>query len=253
MSLNNIIQFHTKECYISHQYMCRIPAMTALRPKKVLIIGGGDGFAAREFLKYPFIEEITNVELDADLIKITKNHPIMRMLTDNAFNNPRVKVSAGDGIGYLVNSKEKDDIIIDDCEYDYTGQSVDIKSEKEKKRYDKYLENLVTKLTPGGICCIMEPLIKVRTRKATDLASKILGINRFFIDVDGRILDHIRYSQEELREGLVEDHMNEDNDDLKFFRALTPHVTYKIFMSRMLGPEAYIYASNMPIMTRRRL
>ena len=108
--------------------------MTAMNPRKVLIIGGGDGFAAREFLKYPFVEEITNVELDGDLVTITKNHPVMQSLTDNAFNDPRVKLLVGDGIGYLVGTKEKYDIIVDDCEYDYTGQGKNI---KEKKRHFK--------------------------------------------------------------------------------------------------------------------
>ena len=122
LSLNNVMQFHTRECYASHEYMCKNPLRMVQNPKKVLIIGGGDGFAARELLKDPRVEEILNVELDHHLIGLTKQHPVMRILTEDAFHHPKVKVIAGDGIGFLINSADKYDIIIDDCEYDYTGQ-----------------------------------------------------------------------------------------------------------------------------------
>jgi hypothetical protein len=226
--------------------------MAAANPRKALIIGGGDGFAARELLKYPQVEEITNIELDKDLIGLTKNHPIMQVLTNNAFNHPKVNIMAGDGIGYLLNSKDKYDIIIDDCEYEYTNQGNDIKAIQEKKRYEAYRKCLVTKLTPGGIGCVMEPLIRVNPPKSKTLAYNILGKNKLFVDPNGRILDHNRYSQKQLKESLIEDHMM-DNSDLEFFGNLTPYVTYKVFMSRMIGPEAYIYFSNQPIRARRKL
>lgn len=251
MSLNGILQFHTRECYVSHQYMCRLPVMMALNPRKALIIGGGDGFAARELLKYPFIEEITNVELDADLIKITRDHPTMKSLTDGAFSDPRVKVIAGDGIGYLLNTQEKFDIIIDDCEYEYTGQGRNRKELAEKKRYDDYRKCLVTKLTVGGVGNIMEPLIRVKPPKTDNVISRVLAKGKYFFDLDGRMLDHKRYTQDELEKILVERQMNRENDDLIFFKSITPYVTYKIFMSKMIGPEAYIYFSNMPIEIRR--
>jgi hypothetical protein len=250
MALNRVLQFHTKECYKSHQYMCKIPAMIARNPRRALVIGGGDGFAARELAKYPFIKEIVNVELDGDLIDMTKNHPIMQHLTDNSFNNPKVKVVEGDGINYLINTpRSKFDLIIDDCEYEYTGQGTDIENKKEKDRYEHYQKCLVNKLAPGGVACVMEPLIRVVPPKHSNLANHLIGRNRYFIAEDGRILDHGRHSQEQLRERLVLKHA--PKEELDFHKQQTPYVDFKVFMSEMIGPEAYIYASNMPLIPRR--
>ena len=151
LALNGVMQFHSLECHKSHVPMVGFPAIFAENLGSILIIGGGDGFAAQEALKYPF-KKIVNVELDADLLNLTTNHPVMRKLTDDTFRNPRVKVIAGDGIRYLISSKEKFDVIIDDCEFDITGQS-----SLSKALYKQYENCLVTKLTDGGVGSLMEP------------------------------------------------------------------------------------------------
>lgn len=218
--------------------------MLAKNPKKVLVIGGGDGLAAREFLRHNLVEELTNVELDPVLVNLTKTHPVMKKITNNSFNSPKVNLVVGDGIQYLVDTPEKYDIIIDDCEFDYTTQPGDKKA--NEKRYKKYLDCLIEKLTPGGVACIMDPLIRVRPLTGHNI---ILKKNRYFIGThDGRVLfndDPIR------RQQWMEDQV-EDLEEIRDW-AKKAHVAYVNADLKIIGPECYTFLSNDPIKFRRNL
>jgi len=249
MSLNDVMQFHTKECYTSHRYMCQIPLRMVKNPRKVLIIGGGDGFAAREMLKDSRVQEIINVELDGDLVDLTKQHPIMQMLTEDAFNHPKVTVIKGDGIKFLLEANTKFDIIIDDCEYEYTGQP----GGREEARYDSYTRCLVNKLNPGGVACLMEPLVRVKPFKAKTLGRKLMQLNKFFIDVfhGGKILTRQEAAAAtqtgNLQDKLLKKFMASDEYD--YWKARAPYLKVAIYMNDTigLGPEAYVYMANHPI------
>nr|WP_319490335.1 polyamine aminopropyltransferase [uncultured Desulfobacter sp.] len=75
------------------------PAL-ALAParSRVLILGGGDGCALREVLKYPDVEQITLVDLDPAMTKLAATHPLLSRLNDHAFDNARVTTLTGSGI-----------------------------------------------------------------------------------------------------------------------------------------------------------
>jgi len=245
MALNRVMQFHTKECYTSHAYMCQIPLNLVKDPRKVLIIGGGDGFAAQEMAKDPRVKEIINVELDGTLVDITRDHPIMKQLTEGSFSNPKVKVIKGDGIGYLLKSKDKFDIIIDDCEYEYTDQP----GGRKDTKYLKYLKCLVKKLNPGGVSCIMEPLVKVQKNGGS--AEKALTSSRYFIDIFGRVIPHTSpmYSEDRYKKDLKKRFMH--SGEHAYWKALAPHSAIAIHMSHIIGPEAYIFMSKDPITPSR--
>ena len=75
------------------------PAMAlAGRPRRVLILGGGDGCALREVLKYKFIKEITLVDLDPAVTGLAGTHPLLTRLNNNAFQNARVTALTAQGI-----------------------------------------------------------------------------------------------------------------------------------------------------------
>jgi len=225
--------------------MVRGPVRLAKNPEKVLIIGGGDGFASREALKCPFVKEVTNVELDGNLVNMTKNHPVMRRLSDDSFNDPRLRLLVGDGIGYLSNTPEKFDIIIDDCEFDYTDQP---DPKNAKKRYDRYLNCMISKLNPGGIACIMEPLIRVKWIK--DLHPSITR-NKWFFPRDGSGPVFNLDKDPKRRYKWMKDSLKKGKD-LQFWKKKTPHLAYNLVDLRIIGPECYIYMSNEPIKIRRK-
>ncbi len=88
------------------------PAVSATRgAKRALILGGGDGMAARELLKYPGMETIDLVDLDAEMVRLFRERPLLAELSGNSLANPRVKVHIEDAGKFLERSHESWDLI----------------------------------------------------------------------------------------------------------------------------------------------
>ncbi len=83
-------------------------------PSRVLILGGGDGLALREVLKYPEVTSVTLVDLDPAMTELARTHPILVTINDGAFNDPRVTVVNGDAYRYLQESEDLFGVIIID-------------------------------------------------------------------------------------------------------------------------------------------
>nr|WKN36641.1 polyamine aminopropyltransferase [Tunicatimonas sp. TK19036] len=91
------------------------PAMTlAPHPTEVLVLGGGDGCAIREILKYPSVTDITLVDLDPAMTKLGKEHPVLLGLNDSSFYSPKVKIHHEDAYTYLEKADTFYDVIIVD-------------------------------------------------------------------------------------------------------------------------------------------
>ncbi|MFE5631278.1 polyamine aminopropyltransferase [Streptomyces sp. NPDC056543] len=76
------------------------PAMNGPHAR-VLIIGGGDGLAAREVLRYAGVRAVTVVEVDPGVVRLARNHPELAALNGNALRDPRVRVAADDAFRWL--------------------------------------------------------------------------------------------------------------------------------------------------------
>ncbi|MCW8799578.1 MAG: polyamine aminopropyltransferase [Desulfobacter sp.] len=75
------------------------PAMALVQTRsRVLILGGGDGCALREVLKYPDVDRITLVDLDPAMTTLAATHPLLSRLNNHAFENARVSIMTGTGI-----------------------------------------------------------------------------------------------------------------------------------------------------------
>ena len=83
-------------------------------PKNVLIIGGGDGGAAREVLKYEDVETITVVDLDPAMTRLGQEHQLLVEMNQNAMNHDKVNIINTDGFNYLEDSRQYFDVIIVD-------------------------------------------------------------------------------------------------------------------------------------------
>lgn len=91
--LNGNKQFSSLDEAIYHEYLVH-PAMNlAAARSRVLILGGGDGMALREVLKYDDVEEVTLVDLDAEMIEFARTHPVMTDLNQGAFSDARVSAA----------------------------------------------------------------------------------------------------------------------------------------------------------------
>jgi spermidine synthase len=69
--------------------------------ERVLILGGGDGLAAREVLRYRDVRSVTVVDADAALIRLGRTDPVLAALNRHALGDPRVHVAVGDVFDWL--------------------------------------------------------------------------------------------------------------------------------------------------------
>ena len=91
------------------------PAMQLYpKPQSVLILGGGDGCAAREVLKYASVQQITLVDLDPAMTNLGKNHPILRALNQGALLNDKVSVVNQDAFTFMESTPAYFDVILID-------------------------------------------------------------------------------------------------------------------------------------------
>jgi spermidine synthase len=112
--LNNHLQFSSKDEYRYHEALALVPQVFNPYIHKVLILGGGDGLAARELLKAASIDSICIVDLDNKVTELCKNHILIKKLNNNALSNPKVKIINSDAFKYIENSSEFYDLIIAD-------------------------------------------------------------------------------------------------------------------------------------------
>jgi spermidine synthase len=110
--LNGDLQFSSVDEYRYHEALVH-PAMAG-RHDRVLILGGGDGLAAREVLRYPDVRELVEVELDPAVIRLARTDPRLTALNRHAMADPRLRVVAADALGWLRSSAARFDVVIID-------------------------------------------------------------------------------------------------------------------------------------------
>ncbi|NSX53341.1 polyamine aminopropyltransferase [Parasulfitobacter algicola] len=90
--LNHSIQFDTLDEYRYHEALVHPAMASATNRTNILILGGGDGMAAREVLRYDDVESVTLVDLDPRVTQLFRDNPQLSALNSNALNDPRVTV-----------------------------------------------------------------------------------------------------------------------------------------------------------------
>jgi spermidine synthase len=89
--------------YVYHEMIAHVPVFAHPNPKKVLVIGGGDGGTIRELVKHDQLESIDLVEIDAQVVKAAKEYlPTMSL----ALDHPKVRLMIEDGIAFAEQCKE---------------------------------------------------------------------------------------------------------------------------------------------------
>lgn len=107
------VQFCSLDEYRYHEALVHIPMSQAAKKDKVLILGGGDGMAVRELLKYEGTQ-ITLVDLDPEMIRICSENPIIAELNENSLKSDRLHIVNDDAYRYLEENAEAYDVIIVD-------------------------------------------------------------------------------------------------------------------------------------------
>ncbi|HVJ22545.1 MAG TPA: polyamine aminopropyltransferase, partial [Burkholderiales bacterium] len=157
-----------KEEFVYHENLIH-PALTAhAAPKKVLIIGGGDGGSSEEALKHPSVEQVTMVEIDGDVIEVAKTH--FHAVHQGVFDNPKLRVLVDDGMKFVRETHEKFDLIVLDLN-DPMGPAEALYS-------TEFFQQLRAALAPGGALTLHIGSPVARPERVAQLAQRLNGVFR---------------------------------------------------------------------------
>lgn len=138
--LDNAIQVTERDEYSYQEMIAHLAVNSHPNPKRVLVIGGGDGGVLREVVKHESVEEAVLCDIDEAVIRLSKEY--LPGLSE-AYNHPKVKVHIGDGFQFLRDYKNTFDVIITD--------SSDPEGPAETLFQKPYFELLNDALTEKGV------------------------------------------------------------------------------------------------------
>ena len=110
--LDGALQTTEADEFLYHEPLVQIPLLAHRRPRRVLIVGGGDGGALRHVLMHETVERAVQVEIDALVVDACRRW--LPGLAAGAFEHPRAELIIGDGLAYLRDVSEPFDVILVD-------------------------------------------------------------------------------------------------------------------------------------------
>jgi spermidine synthase len=138
--LDGVVQLTERDEFAYQESIAHLPLMSHPNPKKVLVIGGGDGGVLREVVKHTCVEQVILCEIDEAVIRVAKKYlPSLAV----GFDHPKVKVHIGDGFKFLKEHPNSFDVIITDSS-DPIGPA--------QALYERpFYELMYNALRPGGV------------------------------------------------------------------------------------------------------
>jgi len=143
--LNGNKQFASSDERIYHEYLVHPAMEMAASRERVLILGGGDGLALREVLKYDDVQDITLVDLDPGMIEIASTNEILRELNNNAFADARVHSNLEDAaLNSGITTTGTQDVLVDTGESQVTCEEVSAQGTTGQCAIEPVLEKVAT-------------------------------------------------------------------------------------------------------------
>lgn len=140
MILDGIIQLTERDNMGYHEMIVHVPMLAVGEPKRVLIVGGGDGGSLQQVLRYPSVQEAVVCELDQRVVDLSRQH--FSASFGDPWADPRAKLLVRDAFGYLEENPGQFDVIISDTT-DPIGMA-------ERLFSDEFYKLMVRALAPGG-------------------------------------------------------------------------------------------------------
>ncbi|MBZ0167014.1 MAG: methyltransferase domain-containing protein [Candidatus Omnitrophica bacterium] len=110
--MDGFFQFQLDTENINHEYFAHVPIIYNDKvPRKVLLLGGGDGLLLRELLQYQDVRTVTVVDIDPRMIEVARKDPVLRYANRNSLADPRVQVVIEDAYHFLRDNAEQYDAI----------------------------------------------------------------------------------------------------------------------------------------------
>ena len=151
---NEGIQIHSGDARANHEVMVSLPLALTEQARQVLILGGGDGLAAQEALRFEGVERVVVVDLDGEMLSLAREQADMVALTGGSLNDERVEVVEGDAFAWLASNSTKFDLIVNDLDYLRTDQS----EEKPATKLIDFLKEQLGHLSEGGAISYYLPI-----------------------------------------------------------------------------------------------
>jgi spermidine synthase len=145
--LNGNLQFSSLDEYRYHESLVHAGLAAAREPRNVLILGGGDGLAAREVLRDPRVKTVTLVDLDPEMTKLFSKNETLARLNGGSLTSPRLKVINDDAFTWLEKSDRRFDFAVVDFP-DPSNYSV------AKLFTTTFYSLLRRRLSPGGMIAV---------------------------------------------------------------------------------------------------
>ncbi|MCL5117020.1 MAG: polyamine aminopropyltransferase [Firmicutes bacterium] len=139
LALDGAVQTTDRDEFVYHEMITHVPLFMLEAPKKVAVIGGGDGGAIREILKHPTVEEAHLVEIDEKVVDAAR---VFFPAISVALSEPKAHVHYTDGIEWVREARDFDVIIVD---------STDPVGPAEGLFQAEFYQSIARALTPGGI------------------------------------------------------------------------------------------------------
>jgi len=140
MILDGIIQLTERDNMGYHEMIVHVPMLAFGQPRRVLIVGGGDGGALQQVLRYESVEEVTVCELDQRVVDLSREY--FAAAFGDPWSDPRTQLLVRDAFGYLEENPGQFDVIISDTT-DPIGMA-------ERLFSDEFYKLMVRALAPGG-------------------------------------------------------------------------------------------------------
>src|SRR5271157_5631217 len=110
--IDNVLQIWTLDEFIYHEMLSHMSMLHHPEPRRVLILGGGEGFLAREILKYPSVEQITIVDIDQKVVDVARE--FFSAENGGSLDDRRVKLVIDDARKYAKETADRFDVILMD-------------------------------------------------------------------------------------------------------------------------------------------
>jgi spermidine synthase len=138
--LDDAVQTTERDEYVYHEMLVHLPLVTHREPKRVLIIGGGDGGTLEEVLKHP-VDLAVMVEIDRSVVDVSRTY--LPDIARGAFDDSRTRLLIADGIAFVRDTTERFDVILVD--------STDPKGAAAALFSEEFFAMCAQVLTPEGI------------------------------------------------------------------------------------------------------
>ncbi|OSD05658.1 saccharopine dehydrogenase [Trametes coccinea BRFM310] len=163
--LDGVVQCTERDEFSYQEMIAHLPLASHPDPRKVLVIGGGDGGVIREVLKHPTVEEVVLCDIDEGVIRAAREHlPHMSLL----MSDPRVTIHIGDGYDFLAERAFTYDVIITDCS-DPVGPA-------ESLFQKAYFERVRNALNQGGNLSIQAESVWLHAEAIRELRDLVASV-----------------------------------------------------------------------------